>query len=147
MTDTHDHAVELAELTADVVSAYVSNNPLPAASLPELIASVHASLSGLGGQNAPPTAPREPAVEPKRSVTPNFIYCLEDGKKFKSLRRHLWSSHNLTPDEYRAKWDLPSSYPTTAPKYSAIRSALAKAAGLGKGAPGEEGTSKRKAKA
>ena len=151
MTDDHDHhhdhAVKLAELTADVVSAYVSNNPLPANSLPDLIASVHASLSGLSGQIQPQAGAKEPAVDPKRSVTPNFIYCLEDGKKFKSLRRHLWSAHNLTPDEYRAKWDLPSSYPTTAPKYSAIRSALAKAAGLGKGAPGEEGTSKRKAKA
>jgi predicted transcriptional regulator len=143
----HHNATEIAELTADVVSAYVRNNPLPANGLPDLIASVHASLSGLGSHLPPTAQPKEPAVTPKRSVTPNFIYCLEDGKKFRSLRRHLRSAHGMTPETYRAKWDLPSSYPMTAPKYSAIRSALAKAAGLGKGAPGEEGTSERKAKA
>lgn len=145
MTDEHhhhhDHAVELAELTASVVSAYVSNNPVPVGSLPELIASVHASLSGLGSQIAPPAEPKEPVVDPKRSVTPNFIYCLEDGKKFQSLKRHLSTSHNLTPDEYRTKWNLPRDYPMVAPKYAATRSALAKAAGLGKATPGKDGSS------
>ena len=127
----HYHAAELAELTTDVVSAYVSNNPLPVGSLPELIASVHASLAGLGGQITPRAEPQEPAVNPKRSVTPNFIYCLEDGKKFKSLRRHLMAEHGMTPEAYRVKWDLPGSYPMTAPNYSERRSELAKAAGLG----------------
>lgn len=100
---------------ADVVSAYVSNNPLPVNSLPDMIASVHASVSGLSGQIPPQAEPKEPAVNPKRSVTPNFIYCLEHGKKFKSLRRHLMAEHSMTPEAYRAKWDLPGSYPVTAP--------------------------------
>lgn len=131
MTDDHDHTAELAELTADVVSAYVSNNPVPVGDLPALIASIHASLFGIGGEFAPPAEKRPPAVDPKRSVTANFIYCLEDGKKFKAIRRHLGSAHGMTPDAYRAKWDLPGSYPMTAPNYSEQRSELAKAAGLG----------------
>jgi predicted transcriptional regulator len=144
----HDHAIELAELTADVVSAYVANNPLPAASLPELIASVHASLSGLGGPIAAPAEPQEPAVNPKRSVHPDHIICLEDGKKFKALRRHLNTEHGMTPEAYRAKWDLPGSYPMTAPNYSDRRSELAKAIGLGrKAAPAAKASTKRKAKA
>lgn len=153
MTDDHDHhhhnhAAELAELTAEVVSAYVSNNPLPAASLPELIASVHASLSGTRGGFAPPAEPQEPAVNPKRSVHADHIVCLEDGKKFKSLRRHLMTEHGMTPDAYRAKWDLSGSYPMTAPSYSATRSELAKAAGLGqRPALKEKAPAKRKAKA
>lgn len=148
MIDEHNHAAELAELTAEVVSAYVANNPLPAASLPDLIASIHASLSGLGGQIAPPVEPKEPAVNPKRSVHADHIVCLEDGKKFKAIRRHLMSEHGLTPEGYRTKWDLPVGYPMTAPNYSERRSELAKAAGLGrKAAPQEKAPTKRKAKA
>ncbi|WP_245430759.1 MucR family transcriptional regulator [Mesorhizobium sp. WSM3868] len=94
---------ELAELTADIVSAYVSNNPLPVSGLPDVIASVHASLSGLGTPIPPVVEPQTPAVNPKRSVTPDFIICLEDGKKFKSLKRHLSTEFGLTPDAYRAK--------------------------------------------
>jgi len=148
MIDEHNHAAELAELTADVVSAYVSNNPLPVGGLPELISSVHATLSGLGGQIAPPAEPKEPAVNPKRSVQADHIVCLEEGKKFKSLRRHLMAEHGMTPEAYRAKWDLPGSYPMTAPSYSEKRSELAKAAGLGqRPSPQETAPTKRKAKA
>lgn len=135
MTDEHSHAAELIELTAEVVAAYVSNNPVQAAALPDLIASVHASLAGINKPADPPALAQVPAVDPKRSVFPDHLVCLEDGKKFRTLRKHLWSEHNLTPDEYRTKWDLPGNYPMVSPNYSATRSALAKAAGLGKAAP------------
>ena len=148
MTDeTHNHSAELAELTANVVSAYVANNPVPVTGLPELIASVHASLSGIGQSAANPPAELVPAVNPKKSVFPDYIICLEDGKRFKSLRRHLNVDFGLSPDEYRTKWNLPHDYPMTAPNYSATRSALAKAAGLGvKAAPLKKAPGKRKAK-
>jgi len=149
MTDeAHNHAAELIELTADVVAAYVANNPLPVANLPDLIASVHTSLSRLGsGSTVQLVEPKAPAVNPKRSVHADHIVCLEDGLTFKSLKRHLATSHSLTPDEYRTKWGLPSDYPMTAPSYSATRSALAKAAGLGvKAAPLKKAPGKRKAK-
>lgn len=117
-------------LTAEIVSAYVTKNRVPTAGLPELIASVSDSIRKLG---APPVAPEPelvPAVHPKKSVHPDYIICLEDGKKFKSMKRHL-SSHGLSPQQYRAKWDLPADYPMTAPNYSAARSSMAKDIGLG----------------
>ena len=120
------------ELTADIVAAYVSNNPVPANELPSLIASVSASLSGLEQKPAVEQAPLVPAVNPKRSVHDDHIVCLEDGKKFKSLKRHIATHHGLSPDEYRAKWGLPADYPMVAPGYSAARSALAKTMGLGR---------------
>lgn len=108
MTEESDRrAAELAELTAEIVSASVSKNPVPATGLPELIASVHKSLSALGMPIAPIVEPQTPAVNPKKSVTPDFIICLEDGKKFKSLKRHLSTDFGLTPDAYREKWGLP----------------------------------------
>ncbi|MER8647332.1 MucR family transcriptional regulator [Mesorhizobium sp. M0586] len=131
MTDEDNHAVELAELTADVVSAYVANNPLPVANLPDLIASVHASLSGLSSQIAPAAKELVPAVSPKKSVFPDHIISLEDGRKFKSMKRHL-GLLGMTPDEYREKWGLSHDYPMVAPNYAAKRSALAKASGLGR---------------
>lgn len=148
MTDeTHNHSAELAELTANVVSAYVANNPVPVTGLPELIAAVHASLSGIGQPAGNPPAELVPAVNPKKSVFPDYIICLEDGKRFKSLRRHLNVDFGLSPEEYRTKWNLPHDYPMTAPNYSATRSALAKAAGLGvKAAPVKKAPDKRKAK-
>ena len=123
---------DLVGLTADIVSAYVSQNPLPVAGLPDLIASIHSSLTGLNQPNVPEPSQQEPAVNPKRSVTPDYIICLEDGKKFKSLKRHLAVHYGLSPNEYREKWGLKPDYPMVAPAYAAQRSTLAKAAGLGR---------------
>ncbi|MHB9446918.1 Ros/MucR family transcriptional regulator [Mesorhizobium sp. RSR565B] len=131
MTDEDNQAVELAELTADVVSAYVANNPLPVANLPDLIASVHASLSGLSSQIAPAAKELVPAANPKKSVFPDYIISLEGGRKFQSMKRHL-GLLGMTPDEYREKWGLSRDYPMVAPNYAAKRSALAKASGLGR---------------
>lgn len=124
----------LLPLTADVVSAYVSNNPVPVGQLTELIASIHNSLSSLSGNGngANETEPQKPAVPIKKSVTPDFIISLEDGKRFKSLKRHLQTSYGMTPAEYRAKWSLPSDYPMVAPNYATARSQLAKKMGLGR---------------
>ncbi|WP_149802046.1 MucR family transcriptional regulator [Mesorhizobium sp. NFR06] len=122
----------LIELTADIVSAYVSNNPVPVASLSDLIASVNSSLAKVGQPTEPATPPRVPAVNPKRSVFPDYIVCLEDGKKFKSLKRHLGVHYGLTPEAYREKWGLARDYPMVAPSYAAQRSELAKASGLGR---------------
>lgn len=127
------HFDRTLEKAAEIVAAYVSNNSLQAADLPTLIASVHASVRQLA--QAPAAAPaahaEEPAVPIKKSVTKDYVVCLEDGKKFKSLRRHLSSFHNMTPEQYRTKWNLPSDHPMVAPSYSATRSQLAKEAGLG----------------
>src|SRR5690606_11904379 len=111
-------------------SAYVAKNRLPTAELPELIASVSESIRKLGEPPTPPEPELVPAVNPKKSVFPDHIICLEDGKKFKSMKRHL-VAHGLTPQEYRTKWGLPADYPMTAPNYSAARSAMAKDIGLG----------------
>ena len=147
MTDEGDYsAAALAELSADVVAAYVSNNPVPVGELPSLIVSVHASLSGLSRPVAAPAAELVPAVNPKKSVTTDFIICLDDGKKFRSLKRHL-TALGMTPHEYRAKWGLPRDYPMVAPSYTAQRSALAKSIGLGrKAAPVAKAPARRKAK-
>ncbi|RWQ67747.1 MAG: MucR family transcriptional regulator [Mesorhizobium sp.] len=123
----------LIQLTADVVSAYVSNNPVPVADLPVLISQVHAALEGrVGSVSQKELQALKPAVPIRKSVTPDYIISLEDGKKFKSLRRHLSTHHGMTPDEYRAKWGLPADYPMVAPNYAAARSALAKTMGLGR---------------
>ncbi|BDA83641.1 hypothetical protein Sa4125_11830 [Aureimonas sp. SA4125] len=124
----------LSEQTAAIVCAYVSNNAIAAADLPSVIASVHQTLAQIGKGPVEP-APAEklvPAVPIKKSVTDEFIICLEDGKQFKSLKRHLSSKFDMTPDEYRARWSLPSDYPMVAPGYSAKRSALALSLGLGR---------------
>lgn len=120
----------LITLTAEIVSAYVTKNRLPPAELPLLIASISGSIRKLGEPAAAPEAAPVPAVNPKRSVHADYIVCLEDGKKFKSMKRHL-SSHGLTPQQYRTKWGLPADYPMTAPNYSATRSAMARDIGLG----------------
>lgn len=123
----------LIELTADVVAAYVSNNPVPVGELPNLIADVHAALGRVGSASEqPPVDKQKPAVNPKRSVHDDYIICLEDGKKFKSLKRHLMTHYGLTPDQYREKWDLDATYPMVAPNYASARSALAKKMGLGR---------------
>jgi predicted transcriptional regulator len=118
---------------AEIVSAYVSNNTVAAADLPRLIADVNTALQRLTGVvPAPFEEPKlVPAVRIVKSVTPDFIISLEDGQKFKSLKRHLRSSYNMTPEEYRAKWGLPADYPMVAPNYAATRSAMAKSMGLG----------------
>ncbi|MBM2716195.1 MucR family transcriptional regulator [Mesorhizobium caraganae] len=143
-----EEASNLIELTADIVSAYVQKNAVPVSELPSLIASVNSALSSIG-QAAPTEAPApKPAVNPKRSVFPDYIISLEDGHKYKSLKRHLATRHGMTPDEYRAKWGLASDYPMVAPNYSAARSALAKSLGLGrKAAPTKKPAVKRKVKA
>ncbi|MDG4879230.1 MucR family transcriptional regulator [Mesorhizobium sp. WSM4935] len=129
---SENDAAHLIELTADIVSAYVSKNAVPVASLPELIESVNLSLSTIKQPVEPEAPPQNPAVNPKRSVFSDYIICLEDGKKFKSLKRHLATHFGLTPDEYREKWGLPRDYPMVAPTYSESRSSLAKALGLGR---------------
>ncbi|RWB67603.1 MucR family transcriptional regulator [Mesorhizobium sp.] len=118
------------ELTAGIVSAYVSNNPVPTGHLPDLIASVNRSVESLAGKAQPAPVDLIPAVNPKRSIFPDHIICLDDGKPFKSLKRHL-ATLGMTADEYRAKWNLPADYPMVAPNYSEKRSMLAKASGLG----------------
>lgn len=123
---------DLIDLAADIVSAYVSNNTVPVADLPALIANVHRALANTqSGSNEPEPEPLKPAVNPKKSVFPDYIVCLEDGKKFKSLKRHLRTHYDLSPEEYREKWGLPADYPMVAPNYAAARSALAKKMGLG----------------
>ncbi|RUW36992.1 MULTISPECIES: MucR family transcriptional regulator [unclassified Mesorhizobium] len=129
--------VDLLELTAHIVSAYVAKNRLPASGLGELIASVASSIGELNQPPAPPAPPPTPAVNPRRSVTPDYIICLEDGKKFKSLKRHIGVHFGLTPEAYRTKWGLPADYPMVAPNYAASRSELAKSIGLGRKAEAE----------
>ena len=120
------------ELTADIVSAYVSNNTVSANDIPSLINQVHSALVRVSsGQNEAPVEPLKPAVPVKKSITPEYIVCLEDGKKFKSLKRHLRTQYSMTPEQYREKWDLPADYPMVAPNYAAARSQLAKQMGLG----------------
>ncbi len=123
----------LIELTADLVAAYVSNNPVPAGELPNLIADVHAALGRVGvTEEQAPVEKQKPAVNPKRSVQDDYIVCLEDGKKFKSLKRHLMTHYGMTPDQYREKWSLDPNYPMVAPNYASARSQLAKSMGLGR---------------
>ena len=120
------------ELTAEIVSAYVSNNSVPSSDLSALINQVHSALTRVSsGQADAPSEPLKPAVSVKRSITPEHIVCLEDGKKFKSLKRHLRTQYNITPEQYREKWGLPVDYPMVAPNYAAARSQLAKQMGLG----------------
>ena len=120
------------ELAADIVSAYVTKNSLPTAELPTLINDVHSALVKVAnGAAEPPAEPAKPAVTIRKSITPDFIICLDDGKKFKSLKRHLRTQYNLTPEQYREKWGLPSDYPMVAPNYAKARSELAKEMGLG----------------
>ena len=130
--DAKEQPSELVELTAEIVSAYVSNNSVVASDLPSLIGDTFDALSRASAKAAQPIKEElKPSVPVKRSVTPDYIICLEDGKKFKSLKRHLRTHYNLSPEEYREKWGLPHDYPMVAPNYAAARSALAKKMGLG----------------
>jgi len=133
MSENYNASADLLELTAHVVSAFVGNNSVPANELPALISNIHNALQTVGQPiaAAPVEEERKPAVSIRKSVTPDFIICLEDGLKFKSLKRHLRTKYNLTPEDYRAKWGLPNDYPMVAPSYAEARSNLAKQMGLG----------------
>ncbi len=131
MSDTNGNG-NFIELTAEIVSAYVSNNTVPAGEISSLISQVHAALSRVSGKPAEGSGEAlKPAISVKKSITPEHIVCLEDGKKFKSLKRHLRTQYNMTPEQYREKWGLSSDYPMVAPNYAAARSQLAKQMGLG----------------
>jgi predicted transcriptional regulator len=120
------------DLTAEIVAAYVSNNPTPASDLPNLISQIHAALLRVSAGRAEPLPePAKPAVSLKKSMTADYLVCLEDGKRFKSLKRHLRTQYNMTPEQYRDKWGLAPDYPMVAPNYAVARSQLAKKMGLG----------------
>ena len=132
MSDDGDSGGTFIGLTATIVSAYVSNNTVPAQELSNLINQVHSALTRVSsGQGELSSEPLRPAVSVKKSITPEYIVCLEDGKKFKSLKRHLRTQYGMTPEQYREKWGLPADYPMVAPNYAAARSQLAKQMGLG----------------
>lgn len=139
MTDT-EKTLYYIDLTADIVSAYVSNNPVPPVELAQLIGRVHATLLQIASPGQAEaqvaTAPLQPAVPIKKSITNEYLVCLEDGRTFKSLKRHLRAKYNLSPEQYRAKWGLPADYPMVAPAYAKARSDLAKAIGLGQARAG-----------
>ena len=129
-----DEKPELLEMTADIVSAYVGNNTVSAETLPSLIANIHAALSQVTtGAVEPEPEPKEPAVPIRKSIAPDYLICLEDGRKFKSLKRHLRTKYDMSPEEYSTKWGLPKDYPMVAPNYAKARSELAKSMGLGQG--------------
>jgi predicted transcriptional regulator len=131
MADTSDQT-NFIGLTAEIVSAYVSNNTVASADIPALINQVHSALLRVSSGEVPASAePLKPAIPVKRSINPDYIVCLEDGKKFKSLKRHLRTQYNMTPEQYREKWGLPVDYPMVAPNYAKARSELAKEMGLG----------------
>lgn len=130
--DTQSELQEtLVTLTADIVAAHVSNNSVSVSDLPLIIQNVHSALAGLNRTAPEPEAKQEPAVSVRSSIKPDFIVCLEDGKKLKMLKRHLMTHYQMTPDQYRAKWNLPADYPMVAPNYAEQRRTLAKKIGLG----------------
>ncbi len=123
---------DVLRMAVDIVSAYVANNTVPAGQVPEVINMVYNSLTTLDGGAGATAVPAKPAISVRRSVTPEYIVCLEDGKKLKMLKRHLRAAYDMSPEEYRAKWGLPADYPMVAPNYAAQRSAFAKKIGLGR---------------
>jgi predicted transcriptional regulator len=131
MTDQSTAHQEFLAFTAEIVSSHVANNTVAVSDLPTLISNVYTALAKLGGVVEPEKVQQEPAVSIRASVKPDYIVCLEDGKKLKMLKRHLMVHFNLTPDEYRAKWGLPADYPMVAPNYALQRQELAKKIGLG----------------
>ncbi|GAA4769457.1 MucR family transcriptional regulator [Stakelama sediminis] len=131
MENQSDMHETLVTLTADIVAAHVSNNSVAVSDLPLLIQNVHGALSGLNGEPEEPEVKQEPAVSIRASVKPDYIVCLEDGKKLKMLKRHLMTHYDMTPEEYRAKWNLSPDYPMVAPNYAEQRRNLAKKIGLG----------------
>jgi predicted transcriptional regulator len=145
-TESVAKADELLKLASDIVAAYVSNNPLPVSELPGIIKSIHTTLGGLTpGGGVDTSTSQKPAVPVKKSVTPSYIVCLEDGKKLKMLKRYLRSRYGLSPEDYRAKWHLPADYPMVAPNYAAQRSEFAKKIGLGRTSPASKGRRRKAA--
>ena len=136
-----DNEEDILKMVTEIVAAYVSKNPVAAHELPEIIRNVHATLGGFTGTEQR-TLPRTPAVSVKKSVQDEYIVCLEDGKKLKMLKRYLRARYKMTPDEYRARWNLPADYPMVAPNYAQKRSDFAKKIGLGKG-EGRKGKRKK----
>jgi predicted transcriptional regulator len=132
MTEATELKETLITLTADIVAAHVSNNSVAVSDLPHLISNVHGALAALGGPVATVETKLEPAVSIRSSIKPDFIVCLEDGKKLKMLKRHLMTHYGMTPDDYRAKWGLPKDYPMVAPNYAEQRRTLAVKIGLGR---------------
>ncbi|MBC2667414.1 MucR family transcriptional regulator [Novosphingobium flavum] len=145
-TPQNDLSETLITLTSDIVAAHVSNNSVSVGDLPALITNVYTALAGLGQQAPVAEAPPEPAVSIRASVKPDHIVCLEDGKKLKMLKRHLMTHYNMTPEQYRARWNLPADYPMVAPNYAEKRRELAKKIGLGR-KPGAKRGRPAKAKA
>ncbi|MBR0665837.1 MucR family transcriptional regulator [Roseomonas hellenica] len=138
---------DLLALTAEIVAAHVANNSVTPGDLPPLIHNVHGTLASLGEQpSPPPEEKRQPAVPIKRSITPDYLICLEDGRKLKSMKRHLMTSFGLTPEQYRERWGLPKDYPMVAPNYAAVRSAMAKKIGLGSRPKAKQPASRRRGK-
>ena len=131
MTDSSEMQETFITLTADIVAAHVSNNSVAVNDLPTLISNVHTALASLGTPSAPVVEKQEPAVSIRSSIKPDYVVCLEDGKKLKMLKRHLMTHYGMTPDQYRTKWGLPNDYPMVAPNYAEQRRTLAKAIGLG----------------
>jgi predicted transcriptional regulator len=131
MSDSNDMQETFITLTADIVAAHVSNNSVAVSDIPTLIANVHGALIGLGGPAPVPVVKLEPAVSIRASIKPDYIVCLDDGKKLKMLKRHLMTHYGMTPDEYRTKWGLPADYPMVAPNYAEQRRTLAMKIGLG----------------
>ena len=131
MLNNSEVSETLITLTADIVSAHVSNNSVAVSDLPTLIQNVHSALGSLGREASEPEVKQEPAVSIRASVKPDYIVCLEDGKKLKMLKRHLMTHYQMTPEQYRAKWNLPADYPMVAPNYAEQRRTLAKKIGLG----------------
>lgn len=131
MDNQNEMAETLITLTADIVAAHVSNNSVAVADLPLIIQNVHSALAGLGTPTAEAEVKQEPAVSIRSSIKPDYVVCLEDGKKLKMLKRHLMTHYQMTPDDYRAKWNLPADYPMVAPNYAEQRRTLAKKIGLG----------------
>lgn len=130
MADTDD--IESLEMTVEIISSYVANNSVPSSDLPELIRSVHATILSLGETAPEEDVSQEPAVPVAKSITPDYLICLEDGRHLKMLKRYLRTRFDMTPEEYRAKWGLPADYPMVAPNYARLRSAHAREIGLGK---------------
>ncbi len=143
--DSIDMTETLITLTSDIIAAHVSNNNVNGEELPSLITSVYGALAGLGNAPAPVEVRPEPAVSVRTSIKPDYIVCLEDGKKLKMLKRHLMTHYNLTPEQYRQRWNLPADYPMVAPNYAEKRRELAKKIGLGR-KPGVRRGRKPKAK-